>query len=97
MNLQPLTPGAVSNTGTVELVGAASNSGVIGGVLITADGTNDAVVVLRENNSAGKVLFDITSKSPLFVVAPIRSGETAQIWYTITGTGASAMLYEWID
>ena len=97
MNLTPLTNGAQTNTGTAELISSVNKGGVIGGVLITADGSNDATVILRENNSTGFILFEIVTKSPLFITAPIRSGNTNIIYYSITGTNATAMLYEWND
>jgi len=97
MNLTALTAGKVSSTGTVTLAGQHGAGGTIGGVLITTDGSNAAVVVLKEDDTNGTILFDISTKSPMFVVGPIRSGNTASIYYSITGTGASAMLYEWND
>ncbi len=97
MKLTALTAGKVSSTGTVELAGQPGVGGTIGGVLISTDGTNAAVVILREDDASGTILFDISTKSPMFVTAPIRSGNTATVYYSITGTGASAMLYEWND
>lgn len=97
MNLTPLTNGAIAGTGTVELAGQHGSGGTIGGVLITADGTNDCTVVLREDDASGTILFDQATKSPIFVTAPIFSPDTVTIYYSITGTGGQAMLYEWHD
>ncbi len=97
MKLTPLTAGTISGTGTVTLEGQFGNAGTIGGVLITADGTNDATVTLRKDTATGTILFDIVTKSPIFVSGPFRSDSTKTIYYTISGTGASAMLYEWHD
>ncbi len=97
MKLLPLTAGAVAGSNTVTLTGQVSAAGTIGGVLISTDGTNAAVVVLRKNDGSGTILFDISTKTPIFVVAPIRVDDTVTVHYAISGTGASAMLYEWHD
>lgn len=97
MKLLPLTAGAVAGANTVTLTGQVGDAGTIGGVLITTDGTNAADVVLRKNDGAGAILFDISTKTPIFVVAPIKVDDTATVHYTISGTGAAAMLYEWHD
>ena len=96
MNLTPLTAGKVAGTGTLMLTGQHGAGGTVGGVLISTDGTNAAVVILRENDSSGRIIFDVSSKTPQFPVAPLRL-ETDKVYYDISGTGASAMLYEWND
>jgi hypothetical protein len=96
MLLKPATEASVAGTGTTVL-----ESRILGGVLITADGTNNAVVTLRKDNSAGRIIYQITTKSPLFTTGPISirdSNVTSQtIYYDVSGTGASAMLYEWVE
>ena len=83
--------GAVSGTGTL-----VCESRIIGGVLITADGTNNATVVLRKDNSAGKQVFDLVTKSPIFPTGPI-SLESQTLYYDVSGTGAAAQFYEWVE
>jgi len=90
MILKPVSDGSVSGTGTLTF-----DSGTLGGVLITANGTNDATVTLQEDNSNGTRVFQIVTKSPIFVAGPIRIGSTSG-YYSVTGTGAAAQLYEWV-
>ena len=95
MNLTALTNGKVAGTGTVTLQGQHGDGGTVGGVLISTDGTNAAAVVLRKNDASGAIVFDLSTKTPIFVTAPILVANTAQVYFSITGTGASAQLYEW--
>jgi hypothetical protein len=97
MNILPLTEGKIAGTGTVKLTGHHTEGGVIGGVLISTDNSNAAAVILRKDNSSGAKLFDISTKTALFITAPIMVADTDTIYYDISGTGASAMLYEWND
>ena len=90
MILKPITNGNATGTGTVDV-----ESKKLGGVLITADGTNNAVVILRNDSSTGFEIFDISTKQPLFIQAPISVSD--KLYYNISGTGAAAQLYEWID
>lgn len=90
MLLRPLTAGKVSGTGTVTL-----ESRILGGVLITTDNTNAAAVVVRATDSSGAKVFDLSTLSPGFHIAPLQAA--AQIYYDISGTGASAMLFEWVE
>ena len=90
MNLLAITDGSVTSTGTVQ----APNY-MIGGVLITADGTNDTTVVLRKDGASGKQIFKIVTKNPMFVVAPISTEGTQTVHYSVSGTGGAAQLYSW--
>ena len=97
MILNQVSDCSVVNTG--ELI---FGSGILGGVLITANGTNDATVTLQANNSDGFTVFKIVTKSPLFVAGPISildgDGNTTQVgFYSVTGTGAGAQFYEWVQ
>lgn len=95
MRLRALTNGSVSGTGTVSLQ-STTGSSKLGGVLLTADGTNDATVVLKQDNASGTIVFKIVAKQPQMICAPIGVNSTA-LYYDISGTGAAAQLYEWVD
>ena len=84
--------GAVTSTGTFTVA-----NGIVGGVLITADGTNNATVILRKDDANGKQLFDLVTKSPTFVAAPIGMEGTRTLYYNVSGTGAAAQLFEWVE
>ena len=93
MILKPIgNDGALTGTGTFVL-----ESRILGGVLITADGTNTATIVLRTNDVNGKQIFDLATKSPAFPTGPIRNGESQTVYYDVSGTGAAAMFYEWVE
>ena len=89
MLLKALTDGKVSSTGKVTV-----NSGIVGGVLISADGTNAAAVKLQKVDSNGDIIFDISTKQPMWFGAPVESG--SNVYYSITGTNASAQIYEYV-
>ena len=91
MLLKTLTAGAVSGTDTLTVKGF-----IIGGVLITTDGTNAASVTIRRNDASGKILFQISTKTPIFVSGPFSTEETSTIYISVSGTGGAAQIYEWI-
>jgi len=91
MILNPVTDGSVTSTGT-----STFESRILGGVLVTADGTNDATVTLQADNSDGTNVFKLVTKSPIFVAGPISIGSQAG-YYSVTGTGAAAQFYEWAE
>jgi len=80
-----------TGTGTVTLDGF-----LFGGVDLNSDGTNAGTVVIRENDANGKVLLSISSVVGKTVLAPFKA-KTHTIYYSISGTGADAMLYEWVE
>ena len=84
--------GALSGTGTVVL-----ENPLLGGVLVTADGANDATIILRLVNSSGKQVFDLVTKAPTFIAAPISLEGNKVLYYDVSGTGAAAMFYEWVE
>ena len=97
MMLKPLTDGSVTSTGSLTFT-----SGIFGGVLISADGTNAATVTVQANNSSGASVFELVTKSPIFVTGPIgildAAGAATQTgYYSVTGTGAGAQFYEWVE
>ena len=83
---------SLESTGTMTI-----ESGIIGGVLITADGTNDATITVQRNDANGKTVFDLVTKSPAFIVAPVSLESTTQAYYSVTGTGAAAQFFEWVE
>lgn len=84
--------GALAGTGTL-----VCESRVMGGVLITADGTNNATVIVRKDNSAGKQIFDLVTKSPIFITGPIALDGSQTLYYDVSGTGAAAQFFEWVE
>jgi hypothetical protein len=90
MLLNPISEGGINGTALATIL-----SKIIGGVLISADSTNDATVTLREDGANGKVVFHLVTKTPAFVCAPIRLGST-QLYISCTGTGAKCFVYEWV-
>ena len=88
-HLATLTDGAIAGTGTIELSGY-----VFGGVDINADGTNAAVVVIRDQDATGVILLDSSTISGKTIFGPFRA-PSGKIYYSISGTGATATLYEW--
>jgi len=88
--LRAITIEKTTGTGTVSLT-----RGLFGGVLLSTDGTNAAAVVIRKNNATGDVIFDLSSKQPGYYMGdPIEAAE--KIYYSISGTGALAQLYEYV-
>ncbi len=84
--------GSLTGTGTL-----VCESKVMGGVLITADGTNAASVTVQTDNSSGKTIFELSTKSPLFIAGPISNGGSQTLYYTVSGTGAAAQFFEWVE
>ena len=97
MILNPVSDGSVTSTGTLEFP-----SKILGGVLITADGTNDTTVTLQSDNSSGFTVFKIVTKSPMFIAGPFsildsNSNPTQTGYYSVTGTGGAAQFLEWAE
>ena len=91
MVLRPLTNGAVTGTQTLTI-----KSRIVGGVLITADGTNAATVIIKRSDTNGKPIFDIATKQPLWIAGPFSLEDTETAYVDISGTGAEAQIYEWV-
>ena len=93
MILKSLTDGSIAGTGFLEI-----QSGIFGGALITADGTNAAVVTIAESSEKyekdGLAIFEVSSKTPIAPFAPYKSSRW--VYYSITGTGGAAQLFEWV-
>ena len=92
MILNALTDGKVSGTGTFIIP-----SGILGGILITTDSSNAAVVTVQRDDANGKKVFDISTIAPTFIIGPVALQDTDTAYYSITGTGASVQFYEWTE
>ena len=92
MILRALTNGAITGTDTLSV-----QSGIVGGVLITADGTNNAVVEVRRVDSSGKEIINITTKIPLWITGPFHLEGSQAAYVSVTGTGAAVQVYEWVS
>lgn len=93
MILRPLTPGRVSGDNTIPI-----ETCLLGAVLVTADGTNNATVQIRENSVTGRLIFDLVTKQPgFFGPFPINASGAKLLFHSISGTGASAQIYEYVD
>lgn len=77
-----------SETGLLECP-----SGVFGGCLISTDGTNAAVVVIRNTDASGKIVFQISTKSTGAYILPTEAEQT--IHYSVSGTNAEAEFFEY--
>ena len=91
MILRPISNGSISGTGTLTF-----KSGIVGGVLITTDNSNAAAVVLRRDSGTGTVVIDISTKTTIWITGPFSMEGTETLYYSISGTGASAQLFEWV-
>lgn len=90
-NLYALTNGSVSGTSTLSI----SSQSTFGGVVISADGTNSVTVIVRLNDSAGKIIFKLVTKSPGVFIAPVYLEGQTEIWYSVSGTNGAAQFYSW--
>jgi hypothetical protein len=91
MVIRPISAGAVSGADTISL-----DQNVFGGFVLSTDGTNAGTVTIRDTDGSGTILAQVTSVQSLAFIQPIRA-DSGTVHYTISGTGASAMLYEWVQ
>jgi hypothetical protein len=91
MLLRPLTNGSVSGTGTITLQGR-----LLGGVLVTTNNTNAVTITVQRTDSSGTEVFDLSTLSPGFHVAPIDVGASV-LYYNVSGTGGAAQFFEWVE
>jgi hypothetical protein len=92
MILRALTNGAASGDQTLT-----GPSRIIGGVLISADGTNNATVVVRREDSSGKPIIHVVSKIPLWLTGPFSLEGSQNAFVSVSGTGALGQFYEWVE
>lgn len=88
-HLATISEGAIAGTGTIDLSGP-----VFGGVDVNADGTNAATVIIRDNDATGEILVHCITTVGKTFFGPFRAA-SKKIYYSISGTGATATLYEW--
>jgi hypothetical protein len=92
MILRSLTNGVITGTNTLSCP-----SRIVGAIAVSADSTNAAVISIRRDDASGKQIFAMSSIHPLFVGGPIATEGTDQIYVSVSGTGASAQIYEWVE
>ncbi len=92
MILRALSTGSVTGTSSYTVA-----SGVVGGLLITADGTNDATVLVKRTDTNGKAVISIVTKTPMWVAGPFSLENVTTAFLSVSGTGAAAQIYEWVD
>ena len=99
MQLVALTNGAVTGTGTLTMqnTGNAKDSGKIGGLMITTDNTNQGTVKIQRTDASGKAILDIDTVTSMWIAGPFSTEGAATVYYTVSGTGCEAVIYEWVD
>jgi len=91
MILRALTNGAITSADTVTV-----KSQIVGGILITADGTNDATVAINRDDTNGKPVIEVVTKTPLWITGPFSLEGTESAYVSVSGTGAAVQVYEWV-
>lgn len=90
-DIKPLTIDTVSGTtGTLNLT---SSNSKFGGFDLNCDGTNIGTLIVRDSDATGRILVKTSTKVGKIAFGPIPCSRT--IYYSISGTNASAFLYEW--
>ncbi len=82
----------MTGTGTLTVP-----SGILGAVLISADSSTAAVVKLRKDNSSGEIVYQVSTKAPLFTAGPIRIDSQALYYDVTTGSDGAIQVYEWVE
>lgn len=86
MAYKALTDGQISGTGTITC-----HDQRFGGIILGADGTNVGTVVIKDTDTNGQTFFSFAASASQAVWANIECSGT--IYYSITGTNATAQLY----
>lgn len=92
MLLKALTNGSVTSTGTLQV-----DSGIVGGILITTDNTNQGTVIVRRENDEGKQIIEIKTVTTLFISGPFSLEQSTKLYHNVSGTGCEAQFYEWVS
>ena len=92
MLIKALTNGRISGTGSLEV-----SSGILGGALITTNGTDAVTVTVQRVDSGGKTIVSVSTTVPMFVAGPFSLENSLIAYYSVSGTGGTAQLYEWIN
>lgn len=84
----PITDDTVTGTGTINFTRE-----LFGGFDLNCDGTNAGTLIVRDTDATGRILVKTSSVTGKIGYAPMPCSGT--IYYSVSGTGASAFLYEW--
>ena len=84
----PITDDTVTGTGTITMKGE-----LFGGFDLNCDGSNAGTLIVRDTGASGKILVKTNSVTGKIAYAPMPCSGT--IYYSVSGTGATAFLYEW--
>ncbi len=87
--IKPLSSDTLTGTGTISLAAGS----LFGGFDLNTDGTNVGTVIIRDENVSGTILVTSKSITGKTFIAPIDVPSNI-IYYSISGTGADAFLYE---
>jgi len=88
--IKPLSSDTLTGTGTITLAAGK----LFGGFDLNTDGTNVGTIIIRDQNVSGTILATSKSITGKTLIAPIQV-DSQIIYYSISGTGTDAFLYEW--
>jgi hypothetical protein len=87
MALKTASNGSISGTGTVEL-----ESTIVGGVLVSTDGTNAATVIIKDLDNNGETVISYSGKEAIWIDGDFYC-QSGTAYYAISGTGATAQIF----
>lgn len=87
--LTPLTSDTVTGSDTISMAGPFT----FGGFDLNCDGTNAGTLIVRDGSASGTILVKTSSVTGKVAVVPQPCSGT--IYYSVSGTGASAFLWKW--
>ena len=90
MLMQDLTGGKVAGSGIIQCP-----TKIVGGVLISADTSNDVTVQIRKGGPTGALIFDLVTRVPVFMGAPFSAD--SQIYYSVSGANGYAQIFGWAE
>jgi hypothetical protein len=90
--LRALTNGKVSDSNTLDTI----RGNIV--VLISTNNTNAATVTIQRDNELGKKILDVsTVQSGMFPYTyTIDTEGSKKVFYSVSGTGASAQFFEYV-